>query len=121
MTEAMYYLLLALRTPAHGYRLMQAVSEISHGRVHMGPGTLYGLIAKLLEEGIITLSEQDTRRKIYALTSQGEAALRAEYSRLQAMVLDGLALKNPVQPDTFSAEELRQLHRGEAPAFHSKF
>ena len=44
MTEAMYYLLLALTRPAHGYRLMQQVNEASGGRVRMGPGTLYGLL-----------------------------------------------------------------------------
>lgn len=93
MTEAMYYLMLALRRPAHGYRLMQLVSEISHGRVTMGPGTLYGLLGKMLESGVITLSEESGRRKIYAITPLGEQQLKAEYSRLQAMVLDGLSLK----------------------------
>ena len=93
MTEAMYYLLLALRQPAHGYRLMQAVSELSHRRVTMGPGTLYGLLGKLMETGYIQLAEESGRRKVYQMTPLGEQALRAEYSRLQAMVLDGLALK----------------------------
>lgn len=95
MTEAMYYLTLALRTPAHGYRLMQAVEEISHGRVRMGPGTLYGLLRKLEAWDMAEQAELDGRRKIYRLTSKGEAALRAEYGRLQAMVLDGIALKAP--------------------------
>lgn len=93
MTEAMYYLMLAMRTPAHGYLLMAKVSEISHGRVTMGPGTLYGLLRKLENNGLILLEESEGRRKVYRLTSAGEAALRAEYGRLQAMVLDGIALK----------------------------
>lgn len=93
MTEAMYYLTLAMRTPAHGYRLMRAVEEISHGRVRMGPGTLYGLLRKLEESGMAEQAETDGRRKVYRLTPGGEAALRAEYGRLQAMVLDGIALK----------------------------
>lgn len=95
MTEAMYYLLLAMRTPAHGYRLMQAVEEISHGRVTMGPGTLYGLLKRLEETGLITQTEVSGRRKIYRMTALGESSLRAEYGRLQAMVLDGIALKTP--------------------------
>lgn len=94
MTEAMYYLMLALRRPAHGYRLMQAVEELSHGRVSMGPGTLYGLLGRMNEEGVIRLAEEIGRRKVYCLTPQGEQQLRTEYSRLQAMVLDGLALKD---------------------------
>lgn len=93
MTESMYYLMLAMRTPAHGYRLMAKVSEISHGRVTMGPGTLYGLLRKLENNGMILLEESEGRRKVYRLTPAGEAALRAEYGRLQAMVLDGIALK----------------------------
>lgn len=95
MTEAMYYLMLAMRTPAHGYRLMTAVSEISHGRVSMGPGTLYGLIKRMLKMGMIEQIQENGRRKIYRLTQEGESALRAEYGRLQAMVLDGIILKKP--------------------------
>ena len=78
MTEAMYYVLLALHRPAHGYQLMQ-----------MGPGTLYGVLTRMEKEGLIVLSENDGRRKTYLLTNAGMEALRAEYSRLRAMVRDG--------------------------------
>ena len=84
MTEAMYYVLLALHRPAHGYQLMQ-----SRGRVQMGPGTLYGVLTRMEKEGLIVLSENDGRRKTYLLTNAGMEALRAEYSRLRAMVRDG--------------------------------
>ena len=43
MTEAMYYVLLALHRPAHGYQLMQQIARAARGRVQMGPGTLYGV------------------------------------------------------------------------------
>lgn len=89
MTEAMYYLLLALVRPAHGYRLMQQVGEVSAGRISMGPGTLYGLLGKLEKEGYIKLEEQDERRKTYALTELGRSALKQEYRRLQTLVQDG--------------------------------
>lgn len=89
MTEAMYYLLLALLRPAHGYRLMQQVAEASGGRVAMGAGTMYGLLSKLEKEGLIELEKQDERRKTYALTPAGRDALRAEYRRLCALVSDG--------------------------------
>lgn len=98
MTEAMYYLMLAMRTPAHGYQLMATVREISHGRVTMGPGTLYGLLRKMEKTGLALQTEIEGRRKIYRLTAEGEAALRAEYGRLQAMVLDGITLKKPLRP-----------------------
>lgn len=89
MTEAMYYLLLALLRPAHGYRLMQQVSEASAGRVTMGAGTMYGLLSRLEKEGLIELQKQDERRKTYALTDAGREALRTEYNRLRAHVSDG--------------------------------
>ena len=89
MTEAMYYVLLALHRPAHGYRLMQQIARASRGRVQMGPGTLYGVLTRMEKEGLIVLSENDGRRKTYLLTNAGMEALRAEYSRLRAMVRDG--------------------------------
>lgn len=93
MTEAMYYVLLALVNPNHGYSLMRAVKEVSHGRVHMGPGTLYGVLARIQKEGLITLSEDDGRRKTYTITSEGKEALRHEYNRLIALVDDGMILR----------------------------
>lgn len=86
MTEAMYYVLLALHRPAHGYQLMQQIARASRGRVQMGPGTLYGVLTRMEKEGLIVLSENDGRRKTYLLTNAGMEALRAEYSRLRAMV-----------------------------------
>ena len=89
MTEAMYYILLALLEPSHGYRLMQAVGEVSGGRVKMGPGTLYGALARLEEDGLICrVGERDTRRKTYALTESGRTALDAEAARLRSMLAD---------------------------------
>jgi len=93
MTEAMYYVLLALMNPNHGYSLMSAITEVSHGRVNMGPGTLYGVLARIQKEGLITLSEDDGRRKVYTITDEGQEALKNEYSRLIALVNDGVILK----------------------------
>ena len=44
MTEATYYILLALMKPGHGYGMMQRIKELSGGRIEMGPGTLYGVL-----------------------------------------------------------------------------
>ncbi|MCZ2260211.1 PadR family transcriptional regulator [Sporosarcina sp. G11-34] len=93
MTEAMYYVLLTLMNPSHGYGLMNAIAEVSNGRVNMGPGTLYGVLARMQKEGLIVLMESDGRRKTYEITSGGEQALRHEYSRLQALIKDGKVLK----------------------------
>ena len=89
MTEAMYYILLALGSPGHGYQLMARVEELSHHRLRMGPGTLYGVLSRLEEEGLILLAQEQGRRKVYRLSPAGEDALKAEYRRLCALVEDG--------------------------------
>lgn len=88
MTEAMYYVLLALDEPAHGYQLMQSIARISQGRVTMGPGTMYGLLGRLTQEKYIEIVREEGRRKIYAITDEGRRALMAEYLRLRSMVGD---------------------------------
>jgi DNA-binding PadR family transcriptional regulator len=93
MTEAMYYVLLALMHPNHGYQLMQAITEVSKGRLVMGPGTLYGVLARMQKDGLISLAEDDGRRKTYQITVKGEQALRIEYSRLKALIQDGNILE----------------------------
>ncbi|MBO1911139.1 PadR family transcriptional regulator [Microvirga sp. 3-52] len=89
MTEAMYYVLLTLMNPSHGYGLMNEIKEVSNGRIEMGPGTLYGVLTRLQKEGLIALKKDDGRRKIYTITAEGEYALRHEYGRLKALLKDG--------------------------------
>lgn len=93
MTEAMYYVLLALMRPNHGYQLMNAITEVSNGRLKMGPGTLYGVLSRMRKDGLISLAEDDGRRKTYQITAEGEKALRVEYSRLKALIKDSNILE----------------------------
>lgn len=93
MTEAMYYVLLALMQPNHGYQLMQAITEVSNGRVKMGPGTLYGVLSRMQKDGLIALANDDGRRKTYEITNIGDQALRMEYARLQAIIADSQILE----------------------------
>ena len=88
MTEAMFYVLLALQKPAHGYGMMQRIRDISGGRLNMGPGTLYGVLTRMHKEGWIFLEAQEGRKKTYRITPAGEAALSGEYERLKRMVED---------------------------------
>jgi DNA-binding PadR family transcriptional regulator len=99
MTEAMYYVLLALMRPNHGYQLMQSITEISNGRVKMGPGTLYGVLSRMQKDSLITLAEDDGRRKTYQITPEGEQALRIEYSRLKALIKDSNILEEGDEND----------------------
>ena len=93
MTEAMYYVLLALMQPNHGYQLMQAIAQVSNDRVKMGPGTLYGVLARLQKEQMIELEQDDGRRKTYIITEKGEQALKHEYERLKQLIIDSRLLE----------------------------
>lgn len=93
MTEAMYYILLALLKPGHGYGMMQRIKELSNGRIIMGPGTLYGVLTRMQKDGWIVLVTEEERRKNYAITAEGRRALLSEYARLKAMLSDGEMLE----------------------------
>lgn len=93
MTEAAYYILLALLKPSHGYGMMQRIRELSGGRLVMGPGTLYGVLSRMSKEGLIILTGEEGRRKNYAITEAGRTALLMEYDRLKRMVADGSILE----------------------------
>ena len=93
MTEAMYYILLALLRPGHGYGMMQRIKELSGGRLEMGPGTLYGVLSRMNREGWIVLTGEEGRRKNYAITQDGKAALLTEYERIKRLAADGRLLE----------------------------
>lgn len=89
LTEPMYYILLALTSPLHGYGIMQTVDEMTKGRVKIGAGTLYSLLARFEKEDIIIQVAEDSRRKIYTITDKGLELLAEEYNRLKQLVFDG--------------------------------
>ena len=89
LTEQMYYLLMVLVEPHHGYEIMQLIKEVSHKRVVMGAGTLYTLLARFESDGYIKQVRVEGRRKIYQLTSSGFALWKDEYERLKYLVEDG--------------------------------
>ena len=94
LTEAVYYTLLSLMEPLHGYGIMKNVEKLSNGRVHLAAGTLYGAISTLLEKGWITAmdGEKDSRKKEYQITLQGKEALLGEIKRLQELLDNGRAI-----------------------------
>ena len=93
LTEAVFYILLSLNTPLHGYGIMQNVERLSGGRVHLAAGTLYGALTTLTERGWIkAVGEDEGRRKEYRITAEGRAAVRAELARLQELTANGEAL-----------------------------
>lgn len=91
LTEAVYYILLSLMEPMHGYGIMQNVEALSGGRVRLAAGTLYGAINTLLERGWITAlpGARDSRKKEYQITDLGKEAVTAEITRLQELLKNG--------------------------------
>ena len=75
--------------PKHGYAITVDVDEFAG--VHLGPGTLYGVLARLEARGLIEALPADDRRRPYRLTADGSAALEQELQQLQAVTRQGLS------------------------------
>lgn len=87
LTETVYYILLALMEPAHGYLIMQKVEELSGGQVRMAAGTLYGAIENLVKlKYIQPVRSEDSRRKVYVITEKGTEILRLDFERMKHMI-----------------------------------
>ncbi|HAE42289.1 MAG TPA: PadR family transcriptional regulator [Clostridiales bacterium] len=91
LTEAVYYILLSLWQPLHGYGIMQNVMALSDGRVNLAAGTLYGAINTMLEKGLIRFVESDenSRKKEYIITQIGKDAVKNELERLRELIRNG--------------------------------
>jgi DNA-binding PadR family transcriptional regulator len=89
LTEPMYYILMSLLKERCGVDIMEAVLEISKGRVRVGPGTLYTLLGKFEKENIIRETEVQGRKRSYIITDKGREILQDEYRRLIMLVNDG--------------------------------
>jgi len=92
LTEPMYYTLLSLLQPRHGYGIMQYISELTAGRVNVGAGTLYALLARFEAEHLIVHTHTSENRKYYRLTEEGLHILTEEYHRLSRQAADAAGL-----------------------------
>lgn len=93
LSEAVFQLLLALvDEQRHGYGIMQEVEERTGGRIRLGPGTLYGAIRRLREQGLLEEAEAevdpdgDERRRYYRLTGFGREVAILEAKRLERLL-----------------------------------
>ena len=91
LTETIFYVLLALGAPLHGYGIMQRVNELTAGRVALGAGTLYGALTNLTEKGWIRPlpGAADDRKKEYVITDAGREIVAGELERLEELLLNG--------------------------------
>ena len=92
LSTAVFHILLSLADgERHGYGIMQEVKERTNGRMHLGPGTLYGAIKRLINRELIEEVYHDPEpgeetRRNYRLTQFGGRVLRAESARLEELV-----------------------------------
>jgi DNA-binding PadR family transcriptional regulator len=104
LTPAVLHILLSLSTSErHGYGIMKQVEAESHGKVKMGPGTLYGSLGRMIESGLIAASDKrvdpeldDERRVYYRITGIGRHALAEELQRYREVV--ALARQKTILP-----------------------
>ncbi|MBR4760313.1 MAG: helix-turn-helix transcriptional regulator [Lachnospiraceae bacterium] len=85
LTEAVFYIMLALRHPNHGYGIIQEVGELTGQRVILGAGTLYGAIQTLEKKGLISIYSEDAgsrKKKEYLITDMGREVFYAERERI---------------------------------------
>jgi DNA-binding PadR family transcriptional regulator len=94
LTPAIFHILLAVADDdRHGYAIMQEVARLTEGAIHMGPGTLYGTIKRMLAAGLIEETDErpdpeldDERRRYYSATKLGMRVLKAETARMATLV-----------------------------------
>jgi DNA-binding PadR family transcriptional regulator len=92
LAPAFLHILIALgEGERHGYSIMQDVAERTGGKVRMSPGTLYGSIKRMLEEGLIDelttgAAGADERRRFYRITRFGRRVAQAEADRLASLL-----------------------------------
>ena len=92
LTEGVYYILLSLYEPRHGYGMIQFTEEMTKGRVKLGAGTIYGAIKTLLDRGWIKAFEEDGRKKEYIITEKGKEVIAYEISRLRELFDNGIRI-----------------------------
>jgi DNA-binding PadR family transcriptional regulator len=70
--------------PKHGHAMLDDIQQMCGAR--LGPGTLYGAIARLEQQGWIEPLPTENRRKPYRLTQAGQQAFTAKMQTLQRIV-----------------------------------
>ena len=92
LTPGMFQVLIALAdSEKHGYAIIKEVARRTEGRVRLSAGTLYTIIRRFVQEGVIAESAErpdpaldDERRRYYRLTEFGRAVARAEAVRMES-------------------------------------
>ncbi len=84
---ALLILISLAEAPKHGYAMTEDIAVLAD--VRLGPGTLYGAIARLESRGLIQPIQSDDRRNPYRLTALGEKALRVRLKTMETVARAG--------------------------------
>lgn len=98
LTESVFYILLRLHNPAHGYALMKDIAEMTNNRVNLGAGTLYGALDTLQKKSWIRqLDNNPQDRKIeYIITDTGKKYFELELIRLEELLKNSKTVKEKI-------------------------
>lgn len=73
--------------PRHGYGIIQEVDRLSQGRVRLRPGTMYGALERLTDQGLVAADRDEVvdgrLRRYHRLTDEGARTLEREVARLR--------------------------------------
>jgi DNA-binding PadR family transcriptional regulator len=108
LPPAMFQILVALADQdRHGYAIMQDVAGRTGGQMKLSPGTLYGSIKRMLDDGLIVElddrpdpDDDDERRRYYRLTPLGRGVAQAEADRLATLLRQARAAGLTVRRST---------------------
>jgi DNA-binding PadR family transcriptional regulator len=100
LPQAVFQILVALADQdRHGYAIMQDVAMRTDGGLKLSPGTLYGSIKRMLEDGLLveiasrpSADEDDERRRYYRITPFGRDLAQAEADRLTVLLRQARAV-----------------------------
>lgn len=96
MTETSFYILFCLQKPQHGYGITQQVRQMTGNAVVIGPGTMYGTLAKMEKDGLILFDHEEEKRKLYRITPLGRAVLELEIARIERLYRNSQGEENHV-------------------------
>jgi DNA-binding PadR family transcriptional regulator len=104
LTPAVFHILLALAEgQRHGYAILKDVARQTDGAMRMGPGTLYGTLQRMMDQGLVEEAAGparpvDERRRYYQLSKSGRVALKNEVERMETLVRTARARRVAARP-----------------------
>lgn len=93
MSETGFYILSTLTDPHHGYSIGVIVKKITCDRLKIGPGTMYGTLSKMENDGLINFVGEEANKKVYLISELGKIVLKNEIDRISKLYNDSLGVR----------------------------